>query len=208
MSPGSGARGFDQATTLTAASCHGTFFHFPTPISHLLSALSPVFETPRLVVRRLTLADAPFAFDLVNTPDFVRYIGDKGVCDILGAERYLREGAIASYEKNGFGLYLVLRKTDQQPLGIAGLVKRDSLEFADLGYAFMPEYWGHGYAAEAARGVLEYASHQLGLGPLLAITSPDNDGSIKLLVRLGFRDDGLKELTPGDMVRLFSLGVA
>ncbi|MEO8030697.1 MAG: GNAT family N-acetyltransferase [Gemmatimonadota bacterium] len=168
----------------------------------------PVFETQRLAVRRLTLADAPFAFDLVNTPNFVRFIGDKGVRDIPGAERYLREGAIASYEKHGFGLYLVLRKTDQQPLGITGLVKRDSLEFADLGYAFMPEHWGQGYASEAALGVLEYARNQLGIGSLLAITSPDNADSIKLLVRLGFRDDGMKELTPGDTIRLFSLGVS
>lgn len=100
--------------------------------------LSSLLETPRLRIRRLTLEDAPFVFELVNTPDFLRYIGDKQVRDLPGAERYLTEGPLASYDRHGFGLYVVVDGGTGSPMGFCGLVKRDTLEHPDLGYAFLP----------------------------------------------------------------------
>ena len=167
-----------------------------------------LIETSRLRIRHLTLSDAAFVFELVNTPNFVRYIGDKQVRTLQDAERYLTDGPLASYARNGFGLYLAVDRDTGTPMGFCGLVKRDSLDHPDLGYAFRPAYWGRGYAMEAARAVLGYARQTLGIGFLLAITTPDNASSMKLLQRLSFSEDGLKELTPGDTVRVFSLELA
>lgn len=144
-------------------------------------------ETARLVLRRLCDDDAPFIVGLLNEPSFLRYIGDKGVHSEEDARRYLRDGPLASYERHGFGLYLVELKESGQPIGISGLLKRDYLEDPDIGFAFLPPFWSQGYARESAEAVLAQGRERFGLRRVLAITSPDNRASIALLGRLGFR---------------------
>jgi RimJ/RimL family protein N-acetyltransferase len=143
-------------------------------------------DTGRLNLRRFSTADAEFILTLLNDSDFLRFIGDKGVRTIEDARNYLTNGPIASYQRNGFGLYLVELKDAGTPIGMCGLLKRDELEHVDLGFAFMPDYRRQGYGFEAASAVLSYARNDLKLGDILAITNPDNVGSIKLLERLGF----------------------
>ncbi|MEP6633965.1 MAG: GNAT family N-acetyltransferase [Luteimonas sp.] len=145
-----------------------------------------VLSTSRLDLRRLTSADAPFIFGLVNEPSWLRHIGDKGVRDLDGARRYIADGPMKMYAERGFGLYLVVRKEDGAPLGLCGLIKRDALEDVDIGFAFSPAYWGRGYAREAAQATLEHAHDAFGLSRLAAIVSPDNVDSIKLLEAIGF----------------------
>lgn len=155
-----------------------------------------VCETERLLLRRLEPEDAPFILELVNEPGWLRFIGDRNVHDLDGARRYMEEGPRALYARLGFGLYCVTAK-DGMPLGMCGLIKRDTLEDVDLGFAFLARHHGHGYAREAAAATLEHARRDHGLTRLAAITDPDNARSIHLLESLGFRYVETRSLAPG-----------
>ncbi len=155
----------------------------------------PLLETERLALRRLTTDDAEFILELLNEPSFLKYIGDKGVRTRADACRYIETGPMASYERFGFGLYRVELKDGREPIGICGLLKRDSLPDADIGFALLPRYWSKGYAFESASAVLAHARDTLGLQRVLAITSPDNVASIGLLESLGFRFERMSRLT-------------
>jgi len=144
-----------------------------------------VIETERLALREITTADAEFLLQLLNEPSFIANIGDRNVRTIAEAEAYALNGPIASYQQHGFGLYLVVLKETGEPLGICGLVKRETLPDADIGYAFLPAFWKKGYALEATAATKEYAFTQLGQRRLLAIVNPENESSIKLLKKLG-----------------------
>jgi RimJ/RimL family protein N-acetyltransferase len=165
----------------------------------------PDLETGRLVLRRMGLDDAGFILDLLSEPSFLRHIGDKGVRSLDDARRYIADGPLASYERFGFGLLLVARKDGGEPIGICGLLRRDWLEDVDLGFALRPGFWGRGYAFEAASAVLAHARHPLGLGRVVAVTSLDNEPSIQLLGKLGFRFERIARFTAGGPeLRLFA----
>lgn len=153
-----------------------------------------ILDTARLSLRQLVESDAAFLLRLLNEPSFIRNIGDRGVRTLADAERYLREGAIASYRTRGYGIYLVELVESGEPIGICGLLRRDYLEAADIGFAFLPEFWSRGYASESAAAVLAFAFESLGLPRVLAIVSPGNTGSIRVLEKLGLRYRGM--ITP------------
>jgi len=154
-----------------------------------------VLETERLVLRRMTDDDADFILSLVNEPSFMRFIGDKGVRNRADAVQYIRTGPVASYERFGFGLYLVELKEGRVPIGMCGLVKRDSLPDVDVGFAFLPAFWSKGYAFEAAVAVKAYGKDVLGISRLVAITNPENESSIKLLEKIGLRFERMIRLS-------------
>lgn len=163
-----------------------------------------VLETERLSLRQLSLEDAPFILTLLNEPSFLRYIGDKQVRNIEGAEQYLLNGPIASYQQNGFGLYLVALKDAGTPIGMCGLIKRAELPDVDIGFAYLPDFWNRGYAFEAATAVMNYGHETLKLDRIVAITSLDNDASIKLLQRIGFTFESIIDLGKDrEQVKLF-----
>ena len=147
-------------------------------------------ETARLTLRRLTEGDAGFLLELLNDPDFVRNIGDRGVRTRADARRYLRRGALASYRRLGFGHYLVAARGSGEAIGICGLARREPLSDPDLGFAFLPAHRGRGYAAEASAAVLEEAREAHGLARVLAVALPDNRPSVRVLEKLGFRREG------------------
>ncbi len=151
-------------------------------------------HTERLLVRELTLADAPFILELLNEPAFHLYIGDRGVRDIAGAEKYLRDGPLASYARHGHGLWLVELKADRTPVGINGLLKRDILPLPDLGFAFLARHNGKGYGYESSVAVLLHGREVLKMHEILAITALENPASIGLLGKLGFRFDRIEQL--------------
>lgn len=164
-----------------------------------------IFTTERLTLNALSPADAPFILALLNEPSFLRYIGDKGVRTEADAEQYIMQGPMASYERFGFGLYCVRLKEVETPIGICGLLRRDTLPDVDLGFAFLPDYWGKGYALEAAAATLAYGKTALGLTRIVAITAPDNEASIRLLEKLGMRFERMMQLTPdAPAVKLFA----
>ena len=163
-----------------------------------------VLETQRLVLRRLCADDAEFILELLNQPSFLRYIGDKGVRNAEDAIRYIQTGPVASYDRFGFGLYLVELKESGVSIGMCGLLKRDSLPDVDVGFAFLPGYWSQGFAFEAAAAVMAYGREVLGLRRIVAITSLDNAASIKLLEKIGLRFERLIKLEEDQPeVRLF-----
>ncbi|MBK9982264.1 MAG: GNAT family N-acetyltransferase [Saprospiraceae bacterium] len=144
-------------------------------------------ETERLILRHLKVSDAAFIVELLNSKGWLEYIGDRNVRTIEQAETYLLNGPIKSYAENGYGLSLVSLKEGNIPIGACGLLKRDYLDTADLGFAFLPEYIGKGYGYESASAVLSFAKHELNISPVLAFTVPNNVASIGLLEKLGFR---------------------
>lgn len=154
------------------------------------------FETERLWLRRQTLDDAAFVCTLLNDPDFLRHIGDRGVRTPEDARAYIEAGALASYATNGFGLWVMQRKDDGALLGLCGLVKRPHLDDVDVGYALLPAYRGQGYAREAVAGTLARAARTYGLARLIAVVSPDNLPSRRLLELEGFAFERMVRMAP------------
>jgi RimJ/RimL family protein N-acetyltransferase len=167
-----------------------------------------ILETDRLVLRQLSPDDAAFVFDLVNDPDWLRNIGDRGVRSLDDARAYIQKGPMDMYARIGFGLWLTTLKSDGTPIGICGLLKRDTLDDVDIGFAFMPAFRAQGYAREAAAGTLAYGRDTLELRRIVATTVPSNDASGRLLEKLGFRFE--KMIRPnGDErdVKLFGIEI-
>lgn len=165
-----------------------------------------ILETPRLVLRTIDAADAPFYLELVNDPDFVAHIGDRGIRTLDQARAHIENGPVRMQATLGHAIWLVARKESGTAIGMCGLIKRDTLPGVDLGYAFLPAWRGQGHAFEAARAVVEYARDTLGLARLLAITSPHNTASGALLEKIGLRFDKIVHLTPEDPgTRLYAM---
>jgi RimJ/RimL family protein N-acetyltransferase len=146
-----------------------------------------ILETQRLILLRLTTDDAPFLLELMNEPDFIKNIADRGLRTITDAASFISERILPSYERCGFGFYRVDIKESGTSIGICGLVKRDALESADIGYAILERFRSHGYALEAATAVMDYGRNVLGLPRIVGVTAPDNKISIRLLEKLGMR---------------------
>jgi RimJ/RimL family protein N-acetyltransferase len=162
----------------------------------------PTIETERLLLRQFTLADTDFIIELVNSPGWLQFIGDRNIKTEADAQKYLLNGPLKSYELNGYGLSMVELKEDKIPVGMCGIIKRDTLDHPDIGFAFLPAFTGKGYAVEIAAATIQYAKEILELHPILAITVPDNHASIKLLERIGLRFVKAFYM-PGDPDQLF-----
>jgi RimJ/RimL family protein N-acetyltransferase len=152
-----------------------------------------VIRTARLTLRELELTDADFILELLNDAAFLRFIGDKGVRNAADARDYIQNGPIDSYRRHGFGLYAVCL-TDGTPTGMCGLVRREGLADADVGFAFLSRHRAKGYAVESAAAVLAHARDALRLHRIVAITSPENSGSIAVLTRIGLKFERLIRL--------------
>ncbi len=157
-----------------------------------------IIETDRLALCRLTTDDAAFILRLLNDAAFLQYIGDRGVKTLDDARKYILNGPVESYKRFGFGLYLTKLKDREIPIGICGLLKRDSLKDVDVGFAFLPEYRRKGYAYESALAVLDHGKTIFGLNRIVAVTSPDNDRSIKILENIGLTYREMVKLSPDD----------
>ena len=157
-----------------------------------------ILETDRLILCRLAIDDAAFILDLLNDSLFLRFIGDKGVRTRDDARNYILNGPVDSYDRHGFGLYLTKLKDSAVRIGICGLLQRESLTDVDVGFAFLPEFRGQGYAFEAASAALDYGKTILGLRRIVAVTSADNDNSIRVLEKLGLTYQKMVKLSDGE----------
>ncbi len=156
-----------------------------------------ILTTERLRLRQLDAdsgADAAFLVELLNQRSFIDNIADRGVRSPDDAMRYMREGPLASYEKFGFGLWLVERLADGTPIGLCGLLQRDYFEHPDIGYALLDRHNGHGYGFEAAAATLAWGWNVRGMTRIVASTAPDNRDSVRLLEKLGFRFERILKL--------------
>ena len=167
-----------------------------------------ILETDRLILRWMSLGDSEFMLELLNDPSWIRFIGDRGARTPDDAGDYILNKIVPMYERTGFGLLLTELKSNGKPIGICGLIKRDSLEDVDIGFAFLPTYRAHGYAFESASAVMAYGREVLGLNRIVAITSLENDRSVRLLERLGFTFEKMITLfADGADVMLFGSSV-
>ena len=166
-------------------------------------------HTERLAIRPFTEDDAGFILKLVNDADWLRFIGDKQVRCLDDARRYLREGPMAMWTRHGHGLCCVERASDGAAIGMCGLIKRDSLDDVDLGFAFLPAARGQGYAREAAAATIAHGFASLSLKRIVAITDIDNVASARVLENVGLRFEHLLPAgADGKTLRLFAAGAA
>jgi len=148
--------------------------------------MNQILETERLILRELDIQDAQFMFQLLNSHGWIKYIGDRNIKSKEDAKEYIQKGPLVSYAANRFGLYAIELKESKLAIGVCGLLKREYLEFVDIGFALLPEYEAKGYAYEAANACLNYSKEKLNINNFSAITLPANTRSIQLLKRLGF----------------------
>jgi [ribosomal protein S5]-alanine N-acetyltransferase len=163
--------------------------HIPT--NHPSINDQPLLETERLIIRCFTEQDAEFIIELLNSPGWLRFIADRNIKTKDDAVSYLQNYPLNSYKKYGFGHYLVKLRDDDTPIGMCGIFKRETLEYPDLGFAFLPGYMGKGYAYEAAAAILKYGKEVLEIKEIAAITTRNNAPSLKLIDRLGMKYDRL-----------------
>ena len=152
------------------------------------------FETERLIVRPTSDIDAKFIFKLLNTPKWIKYIGDRNIRTIENAREYIIEKMIPQLERLGYSNYTLIRKIDHQKIGICGLYDREGLQGIDIGFAFLPEYEKMGFAFEASNRIKNAAFDEFGIETISAITTKDNISSQKLLEKLGLQFTGTTKL--------------
>ncbi len=164
-----------------------------------------ILQTERLILRQLTLSDTPFIIELLNTEGWIKYIGDRNVKTAEQARQYLINGPLKSYADNGFGLYLVTTKNTASPVGMCGVLKRSYLQYPDIGYAFLPAATGKGYAAEMVKGVIQFGFNVHKFEKILAITLPENERSVRLLLKTGMRFEE-RFVTNNETLDKYSIG--
>lgn len=168
-----------------------------------------ILETERLILSEYENSDAAFIMELLNTPSWLQFIGDRNIKSLDDARNYILNTPVASYRKNGFGLYSVKLKDGNIPIGMCGLIRRESLEDVDIGFALLPQFEGKGYAYEAAAAMLDYAKTHLKLKRIVAITNIDNVSSIRLLEKLGLKfEKNIKFEKEEKELKLFSIDFA
>jgi len=174
-----------------------------TPASEPVT--SPILETERLILREMNDDDAAFMLEIVNVPEFIKYVGDRGVRTVDDAVKYVNDGPVASYAEHGFGLWLVELRDTGEKLGICGFVKRDNLDDVDIGFGFLPRYWSKGYAYESAIAAMEYGRNTLGFARIIGVTSQDNKSSVRLLEKIGLKFERMVQMAEGEReIQLFA----
>lgn len=159
------------------------------------------FETERLILKPTSLEDAEFIFELLNTPKWLQYIGDRKVKTVNDAKEYIEKKVLPQMERLGYGNYTLIRKSDKVKIGTCGLYDREGLEGVDIGFAFLPQYEKMGYAFEAASRVKQAALEEFKIPGIKAITVKENSSSQKLLEKLGLKFVKMVRI-PNDEVEL------
>ena len=147
-------------------------------------------ETERLIIRTTQLTDEQFIYDLLNTPNWIRYIGDRKIKTLQDASAYIENRMLSALREFGFSNNTIIRKSDQRKIGVCGLYKKEGLEYHDIGFALFPEFGGQGYALEACDRLIDYSRQKFNIKQIQAITLEENTASQKLLKRLGFTHQG------------------
>jgi ribosomal-protein-alanine N-acetyltransferase len=155
-------------------------------------------QTSRLIIEPLDTHDAAITMAILNDPDFIAYVGDRGIRSLEDAETYIVDRLLPHYQEHGYGMAAVRRRDNGETIGMCGLVNRDSLNYIDIGYAFLPSARGEGFALEACQAVMEMGQNDVGLDELAAIISPENKASRALAVKLGMALDSMVRLEPGE----------
>ncbi len=159
------------------------------------------FETERLIIRPTTEIDASFIFELLNTPKWIKYIGDRNVKTIKDAEAYIKNKMTPQLEKLGFSNNTVIRKSDGVKIGTCGLFDREGIDGVDIGFSFLPQFEKMGYAFESTNKLKEVAINDFNISKISAITLKENLDSQNLLIKLGLQFEKIVKI-PNDNVKL------
>lgn len=160
-------------------------------------------KSERLILRKLELSDADFVLELINEPAFIQHIHDKQIRTLEHAHEYLLNGPWTNQARAGYGQFAIQTKADATVIGVCGLLYREEQEFTDVGFALLERCWGKGYATEAARAVIEFGKQELGLERIGGIVSPDNQASIRVLEKLGMKQQGTFAFDNGENCLLY-----
>lgn len=167
-----------------------------------------ILETDRLAFHEFEVADAPFLLEVMNHPDYHKFIGDRGLRSVEDAENYIREKLIGAYTEFGFGFWIARLRETGERAGLAGVLRRDMLDAPDVGYAIHQKFKGKGLAQEATRGVLKYAKVALGFHRVCAITNVENQASINVLMKCGFEfSERRKVFEDNDELNIYALNL-
>lgn len=145
------------------------------------------YETDRLILKPAEVQDADFFLELYNMPSFIQYIGDRNLRTKEDAENYITNRFLPQIKKLGFGNYVVIHKELNKKIGAVGIFERDGLDVLDIGFSFLPNYEGKGFAYESASKLKEVVATDFGLTKISAMTSDENIPSQKLIERLGLK---------------------
>ena len=156
------------------------------------------FETKRLILKPTSENDAEFIYELLNTPKWIQYIGERNVKTIEIAKEYILNKMTPQLERLGYSNYTLVRKLDNVKIGTCGLYDRDGLEGIDIGFALLPEYENKGYAFESADRLKNIAFNEFEINEINAITTKDNISSQKLLEKLGLKLIGTTKIPNDD----------
>lgn len=162
-----------------------------------------IIETDRLLLEEATFNDTAFFIALLNSPNWIEYIGDRKVDCKEAAIGYIQHSHIHFYKKYGCGMYKVVLKENNQPIGLCGLIKRASLSHFDLGFAMLPAYERFGYTYEASKAILSHAKTSLNLTKVVAFTTKENTKSQNLLLKLGLEYVDTRKVLDEDMLFLY-----
>ena len=168
--------------------------------------MKKILETERLRLREFDLDDGEFIVELLNSPGWIKFIGNKNVKTREDAKKYLENGPLKSYRENGFGLSMVELKFIGVPIGMCGLIKRNTLDDVDIGFAMLPEFAGTGYGSEIASATLEHGRKEHGLKRVVAITVRHNKASIALLEKIGLKFERIVD-QPDEDEKLMLFGI-
>ncbi len=160
--------------------------------------------TKRLYISEAKIEDAPFFFELMNSPKWLSNIGDRGIQTIDHAADYIKNHLIHNYTTQGYGFYKLTLQEKNTPIGICGFAKRDYLEHVDIGFAILPQYERKGFTQEASQAVLHYGVTTLKLHPILGITMKTNMASRNVLQKIGLNEVGLVRTEENEELLLFS----
>ena len=143
------------------------------------------FDTGRLILRPTNLDDAELILELVNTPKWIEFIGDRGVKNIGDAVAYIKNKITPQLERLGYGNYTIILKSDGSKVGSSGLYDREGVEGIDIGFALLPAFEKKGYAFEGTNKLKEVAFEEFGLHEISAIVVEKNKASQNLLSKIG-----------------------
>ena len=155
---------------------------------------SSILETERLILQPVKMEDAEFILELYNSPNFIKFIGDRNLRTVEDAETYIKEKFLPHVEKHGFGSYVIVTKSDTKKIGNVGIYVRDGLDAPDIGFSFLPEFERKGYGFEASKKLMEIAFSEFGLKKISAITTKENIASQKLIEKLGLKFQSIVQL--------------
>jgi ribosomal-protein-alanine N-acetyltransferase len=148
--------------------------------------MDAVIDTARLLLRRFTTDDLEAFYQLGSRPEIIRYAQAAPLASREKALEFMQAAPFHDYATYGYGRFACVWKATGEVIGFSGVKHVPEIGETELGYRFLPEYWGRGLATEAGQASIDFARSKLGLGRLVAMVHPDNVASARVVTKLGF----------------------